>query len=381
MKNIVTNLQPIGRALMLPIAVLPAAALLLRFGQPDLLNIPWLADAGGAVFPPNLWILFAIGVAAVFTADVGTAAVAGFVGYVVFNKVMQDVGVLIYGKDEALDAAALGGIMMGLVAATIYERYHTIRLPEWLAFFGGRRFVPLVTAFAAVVIGLVFGFAWHYPQAWLHDLANGLTTAGAGGAAIHGFLNRLLIPVGLHHVINSVVWFQFGDLTNFFSSQGKEGGLFMTGFFPIMMFALPAAGLAIYQEASPGRRRIIGGVMLSGALTSFVTGVTEPLEFAFLFVAWPLFLIHAVLTGTSLALVNALGVKDGFGFSAGAIDYVLNFTTATRPLVLIPVGLAYAVVYYLLFRCAIRRFDLATPGRERDDANTEVEAGESTQRA
>jgi PTS system N-acetylglucosamine-specific IIC component len=146
----------------------------------------------------------------------------------------------------------------------------------------------------------------------------------------------------------------------------------MTGFFPIMMFALPAAALAIYQEASAGRKKVVGGVMLSGALTSFLTGVTEPLEFAFLFVAWPLYLIHALLTGTSLALVNALGVQDGFGFSAGAIDYALNYTTATRPLLLVPVGLAYAAVYYLLFRFAIRRFGLVTPGREPDDPDAEA---------
>jgi PTS system N-acetylglucosamine-specific IIC component len=165
-----------------------------------------------------------------------------------------------------------------------------------------------------------------------------------------------------------------GDIARFLAGD-PTAGVFMTGFFPIMMFALPAAALAIYHEAVPGRRTFVGGVMLSGALASFLTGVTEPLEFAFMFVAWPLYLMHAVLTGTSMALVNALGIKDGFGFSAGFIDYLLNFTTATNPLLLVPIGTAYAVVYYLLFRFAIRRFDLATPGRERLDGGESCDGG------
>ncbi len=357
-------LQRIGRSLMLPIAVLPAAGLLLRFGQPDVLNIPWLADAGGAIFPPNLWILFAVGVAAGFTADVGTAAVAAAVGYWVFFSVMGDIGKAVYGKDEVLNTAALGGIMMGLVAGTLYERFHTIRLPEWLAFFGGRRFVPIVTAFAGVVLGVVFGVVWHYPQLWLHDFANTLTTAGAGGAAIHAFLNRLLIPVGLHHVINSVVWFQFGDLTNFFSSQGKEGGLFMTGFFPIMMFGLPAAALAMYTTARSGNRKIIGGILFSAALTSIVTGITEPIEFAFMFVAPVLYLLHAVLTGISAFVVITLGIRDGFSFSSGLIDYLINFNIATQPILLLVVGAVFAAIYYFAFVAIIRALDVPTPGRE-----------------
>src|SRR6266540_5008161 len=257
-------LQRIGRALMLPIAVLPAAGILLRFGQPDMLNIAWIADAGGAVFD-NLPLLFAVGVAAGFTADVGTAAVAAAVGFWVFSKVLVDFGKVVYGPDEALNTAALGGIMMGLVAATLYTRYHSIKLPEWLAFFGGRRFVPIVTAFAAILLGVAFGFLWHYPQVWLHDFADGLTTAGASGSAVHAFFNRLLIPVGLHHVINTVVWFQFGDLNHFFCVAqfaddttcvpGAAGGQFMTGFFPIMMFGLPAAALAMYRSAKEQNRK------------------------------------------------------------------------------------------------------------------------------
>jgi len=366
-------LQRIGRALMLPIAVLPAAGILLRFGQSDLLNIAWMADAGNAVFG-NLPLLFAVGVAAGFTADVGTAAVSAAVGYWVFNAVLADVGVLVYGKDEKLDTVVLGGIMMGLVAATLYVRYHSIRLPEWLAFFGGRRFVPIVTAFSALVLGAIFGVVWHYPPVWLHDIATNLTTAGAAGAAIHAFLNRLLIPVGLHHVINSVVWFQFGDLNNFFCAtgntvgascvKGAQGGQFMTGFFPIMMFGLPAAALAMYTTARAANRKVIGGILFSAALTSIVTGITEPIEFSFMFVAPVLYALHAVLTGISAFITIALGIRDGFTFSAGAIDYLINFNIATQPILLLAIGVVFAVVYYFSFVFIIRALDVPTPGRE-----------------
>jgi N-acetylglucosamine PTS system EIICBA or EIICB component len=197
------------------------------------------------------------------------------------------------------------------------------------------------------------------------------------GGGIFGVVNRLLIPLGLHHIINSVVWFVLGDyngatgdLNRFFEGD-PTAGTFMTGFFPIMMFALPAAAIAIWHEARPEQRKIVGGIMLSTALTAFLTGITEPLEFSFLFVAWPLYVVHAVLTGTSMALTNALGIHDGFTFSAGAIDYLLNFGQATKPLLIIPIGLAYAVVYYVLFRFVIRRWNLKTPGRE-DDAEATV---------
>jgi len=220
---------------------------------------------------------------------------------------------------------------------------------------------------------------------------NGLTEVGNAvdantvvGGGVFGFLNRLLLPLGLHHILNSVVWFLVGDyngvsgdLNRFFEGD-PTAGTFMTGFFPIMMFALPAAAIAIWHEAKPENRKVVGGIMLSVALTSFLTGITEPLEFSFLFVAWPLYVIHAVLTGTSLALTNALGIHDGFGFSAGAIDYLLNFGQATKPLLLIPIGLAYAVVYYVLFRFVIRRWNLRTPGRETDGDTAAVADTPST---
>ncbi len=390
-------LQRLGRSLMLPIAALPVAALLLRLGQPDMLGDgdtglalgarwPWLtpvadvlAAAGDALFA-NLGLLFAVGVAIGFARrSDGSTALAAVVGYLVFDAVTDAMSpyVLDPGADP-VDYGVFGGILVGIATALLWQRYHRIRLPPYLAFFGGRRFVPIVAACVTLALGVLLAFAYPAFDQALTSFGTWLVGNSTLGAGLYGVANRLLVPLGLHHLLNSVPWFAVGsyqttgggvvhgDIARFLSGD-PTAGAFMTGFFPIMMFALPAAALAIYQEAAPGRRKVIGGVMLSGALTSFLTGVTEPLEFAFMFVAWPLYLIHAVLTGTSLALVNAMGIKDGFGFSAGAIDYVLNFTAATRPLLIVPVGLVYAAVYYLLFRFAIRRFSLATPGRGDDE--------------
>jgi N-acetylglucosamine PTS system EIICBA or EIICB component len=233
--------------------------------------------------------------------------------------------------------------------------------------------VPIVTAFAGVVIGAIFGVLWVYPQEALATFANTLTTSGAAGAAIHAFLNRLLIPVGLHHVINTVVWFQFGDLYHFFCTNqfagtscvpGQNGGQFMTGFFPIMMFGLPAAALAMYTTARSENRKIVGGILLSAALTSIVTGITEPIEFSFMFVAPVLYLLHAVLTGISALVTISLGIRDGFSFSAGLIDYLINFNIATNPILLLVVGVVFGVIYYFSFAFLINALDVPTPGRE-----------------
>lgn len=395
-------LQRLGRSLMLPIAALPVAALLFRLGQPDMLGAgdsglalaarwPWLepvatvlAAAGGALFS-HLGLLFAVGVAVGFARKSdGSTAVAAVVGYLVFDAVTTAMSPSVLepadqGTSSLIDYGVFGGILIGIVAALLWQRYYRIKLPPYLAFFGGRRFVPIITANAAMVLAVVLSFAYPAFDRGLTELGEWLVGNDVLGAGVYGFVNRLLIPFGLHHLVNSVPWFAVGsfeaangevfrgDIARFLHGD-PTAGAYMTGFFPIMMFALPAAALAIYHEASSDRRKLVGGVMLSGALTSFLTGVTEPLEFAFMFVAWPLFVIHAFLTGTALAVVNALGIKDGFAFSAGAIDYTLNFTAATRPLLLIPVGLAYAALYYTVFRLVIRRFDLATPGRERDEA-------------
>ncbi len=396
-------LQRLGRSLMLPIAALPVAALLLRLGQPDMLgngtsglalaaHWSWLepvaevlAAAGGTLFT-HLGLLFAVGVAVGFARKSdGSTALAAVIGYLVFDAVTGAMSSAVLhptptDPDPKIDYGVFGGILVGILAALLWQRFYRIRLPTYLAFFGGRRFVPIITANATLVLGVGLSFAYPAFDSGLTALGRWLVGNDIVGAGLYGVANRLLIPLGLHHILNSVPWFAVGSFTTpdgqqvhgdiaRFLSGDPTAGAFMTGFFPIMMFALPAAALAIYHEASPERRKLVGGVMLSGALTSFLTGVTEPLEFAFMFVAWPLYLIHAVLTGTSLALVNALGIKDGFGFSAGGIDYALNFTTATRPLWLVPIGLGYAVLYYAIFRTAIRRFDLATPGRERDTEN------------
>jgi N-acetylglucosamine PTS system EIICBA or EIICB component len=394
-------LQRLGRSLMLPIAALPVAALLLRLGQPDMLGAgdtglalasrwPWLApvadvlaSAGGTLFV-HLGLLFAVGVAVGFARKSdGSTALAAVVGYLVFEAVTESMTPYVL-PDEALadgdivQYGVFGGILVGITTALLWQRFYRIKLPPYLAFFGGRRFVPIITALATLLLGVVLSFAYPAFDWSLTEFSEWLVENSILGAGVYGFMNRMLIPFGLHHILNSVPWFVVGsyetpggqvvqgDIARFLAGD-PTAGAFMTGFFPIMMFALPAAALAIYHEARPERKAFVGGIMLSGALTSFLTGVTEPLEFAFLFVAWPLFLIHAVLTGTSLALVNALGIKDGFGFSAGFIDYALNFTTATNPLWLIPIGFGYAAVYYVLFRFAIRRFRLATPGREPEE--------------
>ena len=360
------TLQRVGRSLMLPIAVMPVAALLLRFGQDDVLGIAWLADAGGAIFG-NLALLFAIGVAVGFTSDSGTAGVAAAVGYWVFSKVQGDINTIAH-PDHTSNMGVLAGIMMGLLAANMYDRYHTTRLPEWLNFFGGKRFVPIVTAFWAVILGAVFGWLWYWPEQILAAVGNWAIGAGAIGAAVHAFLNRLLIPLGLHHVLNSIAWFQFGDLTNFFDSAGKEGGLFMTGFFPIMMFGLPAAAYAMYVCARAANKKAVGGVMMSAALTSLLTGITEPIEFAFMFVAPVLYVVHALLTGVSALVTVSMGIRSGFGFSAGLTDYLLNFGIATNPVGLLLVGAVFGVVYYVVFVALIKGQDIPTPGREPEAA-------------
>jgi len=389
MRKMLEALQPLGRALMLPIAVLPIAGLLLRIGQPDLLDIAFISAAGAAIFD-NLGILFAIGVAVGFARDGnGAAALAGVVCYLVtttgaqtFLTAPPDVGA---GWPEA--AAALAGknwaltqidklevpigILSGLIGGNFYNRFATIALPEYLAFFGGRRFVPIASGVAGLLLAAVIGYGYAHISGAIDAASQTVVESGSAGLFVYGVLNRLLIVTGLHHIINNAAWFVVGDfagatgdLRRFFAGD-PDAGAFMSGFFPVMMFGLPAACLAMYHEARPERRKAVGGMLFSLAFTSFLTGVTEPIEFTFMFVAPLLYAIHALLTGASMALMNALDVKLGFGFSAGLFDYVLNFSLATQPWMLLPVGAAYAALYYGLFRFFIRRFDLATPGREK----------------
>jgi PTS system N-acetylglucosamine-specific IIC component len=392
MKSILTGLQQMGRALMLPIAVLPVAGLLLRLGQPDLLDIAPIAAAGDAIFS-NLGLLFAIGVAVGLARENhGAAGLAAVVGYLVATKgtevliaVPPDALNGLTGQARDLAAAAFkakelaklsvpAGIISGVLGGVLYNRYSDIRVPSYLAFFGGRRFVPIASGVAGLIVAGLFGWGWPILERGMDAMSRSVLGAGDFGLFAYGVLNRALIVTGLHHIINNLAWFLLGDyngvtgdLKRFFAGD-PTAGAFMSGFFPVMMFGLPAACLAMYHEAATEKRAAVGGLFASMALTSFLTGVTEPVEFTFMFLAPALYAVHAVLTGAAMALMHALNIHLGFGFSAGLFDYVLNFSRATHPLMLIPVGLVYAVIYYVTFRWVIRAFNLKTPGREGDDS-------------
>ncbi|MEV8345554.1 PTS transporter subunit EIIC [Streptomyces niveus] len=404
--GVMSVMQRIGRSLMLPVAVLPAGALLVRLGNPDMLGresfptfitkIAGYMAAGGGAILDNMPLLFAVGIAIGFAKKSdGSTALAAVTGYLVFQKVLAtftdgnlpQVASVVDGKivmsDAPVNAGVLGGVVMGIVVALLYQKFYRTKLPDWAGFFGGRRLVPILSAFAGLLIGVVFGLIWPVLGAGLHNFGEWLVGSGAAGAGIFGVANRALIPIGMHHLLNSFPWFQAGsyegksgDIARFLAGD-PSAGQFMTGFFPIMMFALPAACLAIYHCARPERRKIVGGMMLSLALTAFVTGVTEPIEFTFMFIAPVLYAIHAVLTGVSMALTWGLGMKDGFGFSAGAVDFFLNLGIATNPWGLALVGLCFAAVYYAVFRFAIIRFNLPTPGRESDEELAELQKAEA----
>ncbi|HBV7891213.1 TPA: PTS N-acetyl glucosamine transporter subunit IIABC [Klebsiella pneumoniae] len=387
--NILGFFQRLGRALQLPIAVLPVAALLLRFGQPDLLNVPFIAQAGGALFD-NLALIFAIGVASSWSKDnAGSAALAGAVGYFVMTKAMVTI-------NPEINMGVLAGIITGLVAGAVYNRWAGIKLPDFLSFFGGKRFVPIATGFFCLILAAIFGYVWPPVQHAIHSGGEWIVSAGALGSGIFGFINRLLIPTGLHQVLNTIAWFQIGEFTNaagavfhgdinrFYAGDGTAG-MFMSGFFPIMMFGLPGAALAMYLAAPKARRPMVGGMLLSVAITAFLTGVTEPLEFLFMFLAPLLYLLHAVLTGISLFIATALGIHAGFSFSAGAIDYVLMYSlpaASKNVWMLLVMGVVFFFVYFLLFSAVIRMFNLKTPGREdkaadvvTEEANSNTEEG------
>ncbi|MEV7562533.1 PTS transporter subunit EIIC [Streptomyces sp. NPDC048331] len=406
--GLIQGLQKVGRSLQLPIAVLPAAGILLRLGQPDVFGADGLgwgkvatvfATAGDAVFS-NLPLLFCIGVAIGFAkkAD-GSTALAALVGFLVYKNVLTAFpvteAVINTTENKGVDVAAtynnpgvLGGIVMGLLAAVLWQRFHRTKLVDWLGFFNGRRLVPIIMAFVGVLAGVFFGVVWEPIGDVISNFGEWMTGLGAAGAGIFGVINRALIPIGMHQFVNTVAWFQIGDFTNaagevvhgdlnrFFAGD-PEAGLFMTGFFPIMMFGLPAAALAIAHTARPERRKAVTGMMVSLALTSFVTGVTEPIEFSFMFIAPVLYAIHAVLTALSMAITWALGVHAGFTFSAGLIDLGLGWSKATNPWMIIPIGLVFGAIYYFGFRFAIVKFNLPTPGRESDEELAEMAKAEA----
>jgi N-acetylglucosamine PTS system EIICBA or EIICB component len=393
-------LQNLGKSLMLPVAVLPAAALLTGIGY-ALDHEGWgsgnivsafLISAGNSIlsFIP---IIFAVGIAFGMSKDKdGPAALSGLVGYLVVTTVLapSNVANLLHISPESVDIAfgAIGnvfvGIISGLIAAALYNRYSGVRLPDALAFFSGKRLVPMLTAGVMLIVSLILLFVWPYVYNALVSFGEGISNLGAVGAGLYGFFNRLLIPTGLHHALNNVFWFDIAginDIGNFWASEGVKGitGRYQAGFFPIMMFGLPAAALAMYHTAKTKKKKQAASLLMAGALAAFVTGVTEPIEFAFMFLAPVLYLVHAVLTGLSLFIAATFQWTAGFSFSAGLIDYLLSLQIpiANKTLMLILQGLVFAVIYYFLFRFLIVKFNLKTPGREDDEEVVENEATET----
>ncbi|WP_010095279.1 N-acetylglucosamine-specific PTS transporter subunit IIBC [Ornithinibacillus scapharcae] len=389
-------LQRLGRSLMLPVAVLPAAAILMGIGywiDPDGWGsgnpvAAFLIKAGESIIN-NIPILFAVGVAlGMAKMKDGSAALSGLVGYLVATTLLapDSVSMLQGIEVDAVDAAfsnienAFVGIISGLVAANMFNRFSEVQLPDALAFFSGKRLVPIMTSAAMLVVSVILFFLWPIVYGWLVSFAEAIVGLGASGAGLYGFFNRLLIPTGLHHALNSVFWFDvagINDIGNFWSGNGEKGvtGMYQAGFFPIMMFGLPAAALAMYHTAKTKRKKQAASLLLAAGVAAFFTGVTEPLEFSFMFLAPALYVVHAALTGISLFIAATFQWTAGFGFSAGFVDLFLSFRLplANEPYMLIVQGLVFAVIYYVLFRFLITKFNLKTPGREDDEMIEEAE--------
>lgn len=350
-------LQKIGKALMTPIAVLPVAAILLRLGFGDIFDgeiAMIMKSAGEAVFS-HLDLLFGIGIAyGLAKNNDGAAALSGAIGVLIAKAVYSSI-------DESVNMGIFVGIIVGVLAGILYNRYHQIKFPEFLGFFSGKRFIPIITAVAAIAVGVLAGHFWHFAQEAIDTFSNFIIGLEEVGTFIYGTLNRALIPLGLHHILNSVFWFQLGeytylkdgaqavangDLHRFFAGD-PSAGVYMAGFYVVMMFGLPAMAFAIYLNTPKSYRKKAGAILAGVAFTSFLTGITEPLEFLFLFVAPVLFLLHALLTGVALAAAQMLDIHAGFGFSAGFIDYVINYKLATNPLLLLPLGGVFAAIYFV----------------------------------
>ena len=412
--NLLQKLQSIGRSLMIPIAILPAAGILLAFGtsfqDPNIvatmpfLDAPWfvhtlklMSEAGGVIFA-NLPLLFAVGVAVGLSNDQGIAGLSAIVGFLIMNVTIgQFLGItaeaVATNRDYALvlgipslQTGVFGGIVMGILAAAMYKKYYKISLPSWLEFFSGKRFVPIITSFIALFIGIIMALIWPSVQHAINGLSGLMLGQGqAFSAFLFGFVERLLIPFGLNHVWWPTFWLQFGEYVNkagqvvhgdqlIFFAQLKDqvpitAGTFMAGLTPIKMFGIPAIALAIYRCADEKNKSRVKGIMLSGAITSIVCGITEPVEFSFLFVAPVLYGIHAFLSGIVFLLMQQLQVHIGLSFSGGLIDFLFFgiMPKETNWVMVFPVGIGMAVVYYFLFSFAIRRWNLLTPGREQDD--------------
>lgn len=377
--KMMTYMQQIGRSLMIPIAVLPAASILVRIGDIKS-SIPWVDAAasvcklgGNAIFD-HMPLFFAVGVAIGLTSGQGVAALAAAVGYFVFTNVMKH-----FENEIALDTGVLGGMLCGAIVAILYKRYHGIRLPAALGFFGGKRFIPIISSLVMVIVGVGAGLIWPAIQEAIRDAGTSIMTAKGWGAGLYGLLNRLLIPTGLHHILNNIAWFQIGeyvtdvgtvvrgDLWRFHAGD-PTAGTFMAGFFPVMMFGLPAYALAIVRSSQLQERKRIASIMMTASLTSFLTGITEPLEFTLMLTAPVLYGIHALFTGLALMLADLMSIRAGFGFSAGFIDMFISWTSVKDALLLLLLGILYFGLYYATATIAIRMFHVHAPGREEERA-------------
>lgn len=413
-------LQRVGKSLMLPVALLPAAGLLMGIGtllqNPNIINnIPMLSgetfqlmanimSSSGDIVFSNLPLIFAVGVAIGMSNGDGVAALAAIVSFLIMNMtigITARVDLLQVDTNPMYDmvlgiptlqTGVFGGILIGMVSAIIYQKFYTIKLPEFLGFFSGKRFVPIVAAIAGVLIGIIMVVIWPPIQNFLLAFSRSMIgTNQTVSALIFGIVERALIPFGLHHIWYNPFWYQFGEYTNLagqlvvgdqaiFFAQLKDGveftaGTFMTGKFPFMMFGLPAAALAMYHEADSDKKKLVAGILFSGALTSFLTGITEPIEFMFLFVAPVLFGVHCIFAGLSFMIMQILNVKVGLTFSGGLIDFILFgvLPNRTKWWWIIIVGIIFAAIYYIGFRYIIRKLDLKTPGREREESEIDID--------
>lgn len=394
LKNIWNNsfafLQKIGKSLMLPVALLPAAGILLGVGSAEFAVIPEVISnlmkaAGGAIFG-NLALLFALGVALGLSKNDGVSALSAAVGYAVMVGTMG-VAANLLGLEtrtvmgmESIDTGVFGGILVGGLAAFLFNKYYRISLPPYLGFFAGKRFVPIATSFCAIGLGVLLSFIWPPIQSGINAFSDFASTGNTALAVtIYGFVERLLLPFGLHHIWNVPFFFELGSYTtvdgevvrgvlNRFFAGDREAGI-LAGGFVFKMFGLPAAALAIYHMAKPENKVRIGGIMFSAALTSFLTGITEPLEFAFMFLAPLLYLFHAVLVAIAFLVTYLLDVRMGYSFSHGLIDYLLFYAIDIKPWMILILGPIFGAFYYFTFCFAIKFFDLKTPGREDEEAD------------
>lgn len=393
------KLQNLGRALMLPVAVLPAAAILVGLGNwfSDLIGWEIIGDymqTAGTAILDNLGMLFAVGIAIGLSKDKhGSAALSGIVGFLVVTNLLsmesvadlQNIGEGSVNEAFEENENVFIGILTGIITAQMYNRFSGVRLPDALAFFSGKRLAPIMSAAAMALVGVLLLFVWPIVFSWLVAFGEAISNLGATGAGLYGFFNRLLIPTGLHHALNNVFWFDtagISDIDNFLSGDGTKGitGRYQAGFFPIMMFGVPAAALAMMHTAKSQHKKNAASLLMAAAFASFLTGVTEPLEFSFMFLAPALYVVHAFLTGLSMFTAAFFHWTNGFGFSAGFVDYTLNFFNgmANKPWMLLVQGLVFGVIYYFLFRFLIVTFNFKTPGRE-EQAVGEVAGSDSGQ--